>query len=345
MINLTEVLLSGVAVHYCGNKQNGEHLSLSAEPLVIKPESVDLLQKFFLSSFKHEEFFHLDGIQGENPVMQLITELFEDPGLLVEKSRDIAKYLYEQSLHPRIKSGEFYLAYFSGCIVDDELTDAIGLFKSESRDTFLKVNTRDTEFDLSFEQGINVNKLDKGCLIFNTEKDQGYLVSVVDNLNRSAEAQYWREDFLRLKPRQDAYFQTSNYLNLCKSFAVEKMPEDFQATKTDQVEMLNKSAGYFKEHTEFDFQDFTAEVLKDPEKIEAFKEYKQYYEEEFDVNLQDDFDIAKSAVKKQSKVFKSVIKLDRNFHIYVHGDRERIVKGFDPSTGLHFYQIFFEEET
>ena len=50
------------------------------------------------------------------------------------------------------------------------------------------------------------------------------------------------------------------------------------------------------------------------------------------------------AVKKQARVFKSVIKLDKNFHIYVHGNRELIEKGYDGAMGKHYYKIYFDVE-
>ncbi|MDR0687903.1 MAG: nucleoid-associated protein, partial [Prevotellaceae bacterium] len=56
------------------------------------------------------------------------------------------------------------------------------------------------------------------------------------------------------------------------------------------------------------------------------------------------FGISEAAVKRQARVLKSVIKLDKNFHIYVHGRREYITRGYDEKTGLHFYQLFFREE-
>ena len=37
-----------------------------------------------------------------------------------------------------MRSGEFYVAYFSDCVLDDEIVDAIGIFKSENKDTYLK---------------------------------------------------------------------------------------------------------------------------------------------------------------------------------------------------------------
>jgi hypothetical protein len=39
--------------------------------------------------------------------------------------------------------------------------------------------------------------------------------------------------------------------------------------------------------------------------------------------------IPESAVKKQARSIKSIIKLDKNFHIYVHGHRELIEQGVD----------------
>jgi hypothetical protein len=42
---------------------------------------------------------------------------------------------------------------------------------------------------------------------------------------------------------------------------------------------------------------------------------------------------------------RSVIKLDKNFHIYVHGGEKMIQKGYDPETGMQYYQIFFNEES
>lgn len=42
---------------------------------------------------------------------------------------------------------------------------------------------------------------------------------------------------------------------------------------------------------------------------------------------------------------RSVIKLDKNFHIYVHGGEKMIRKGYDAETGMSYYQIFFKEES
>ena len=91
-------------------------------------------------------------------------------------------------------------------------------------------------------------------------------------------------------------------------------------------------------------EEFTNEVMQAPELIDTFKDYKQQYEQEFDITIADEFNISDNAVKKQARIFKSVIKLDKNFHIYVHGSRQNIQKGYDEDTGMHFYQLFYNEE-
>ena len=70
----------------------------------------------------------------------------------------------------------------------------------------------------------------------------------------------------------------------------------------------------------------------------------QEYQLEHDMTVPDSFGISDSALKKQSRNFKSVIKLDKNFHVYVHGDTKMIKKGVDPETGMNYYQLFFNEE-
>ncbi|MCD8073303.1 MAG: nucleoid-associated protein, partial [Alistipes sp.] len=101
---------------------------------------------------------------------------------------------------------------------------------------------------------------DKGCLIFNINKDDSYVVAVVDNTNRT-EARYWIDDFLMVKQRQDEYYNTQNILSLCKNFVTKKLPTEFEVNKADQAEILNNSVKYFKENDNFDLEDFPCNVL------------------------------------------------------------------------------------
>jgi hypothetical protein len=336
-----------IAIHKVGSKATDEGVHFSQSSVKISDHISNLLIHYFFSSFKSEEYFNLFGDSGpeDNELFRIAAEIFETPGNLFGLSKTLATHLYENSSHPKIKAGEFYTVYFSDCIVDGEQVDAIGLFKSESKETYLKVMPSDENYAIGSDTGINIKKLDKGCLIFDTEKENGYLVAVIDNLSKGTEAQYWFDHFLQVRRREDLFFKTQSAIKMCKEFVTEKMPQEFELDKADQADILNKSAKFFKEKDNFDFDDFTSEIMQEPQIIESFKNHKREYESEHQLAFEDSFDISAPAVKKTSKVFKSVIKLDKNFHIYVHGNRDRIRRDYDEETGMHYYQMFFEEES
>ncbi len=83
-------------------------------------------------------------------------------------------------------------------------------------------------------------------------------------------------------------------------------------------------------------------MLQDEEVIESFGNFKSDYEQDMQVSISEDFAISEAAVKKQSRGFKSVIKLDKNFHIYVHGDRKMLEQGADEKG--KYYRLYFDEE-
>ncbi len=84
------------------------------------------------------------------------------------------------------------------------------------------------------------------------------------------------------------------------------------------------------------------EVLQDESVIESFSNFKSDYEQDMQISISEDFPINNQAVKKQQRHFKSIIKLDKNFHIYIHGDRKMIETGQDDKG--KFYRLYFEQE-
>lgn len=347
MFSFTETELREIVVHHVGNKQNDESLDISKNTLSLDETVVQLLEQYFLMPFKDDKFYQFfhDSDISQNAVYHYISQIFDTPGSFYDNSVKIAEHLYEKSEHPKIKAGELYIAYFNNCLLDDELVDAIGIFKSENHETYLKVYQKDDMLEIEYDNGININKLDKGCLVFNSEKNGGYVVSIVDTVKKSGEAQFWKDDFLQLKQRSDNYYHTQNYLDVCKGFVTDVYNEENEVEKPDQAELLNKTVKYFNEKETFNQDDFEQEVMMgESGVIQAFGDYKEKYQQDREVELDEDFEISKNAVKNEKRKFKSVLKLDKNFHVYIHGDRERIVKGFDTEKGLNFYQIFFEQE-
>lgn len=346
MIITHEISLKKVAIHKVGNKGNDENIHLSKKNLLLSTFLSDVLMKYFLTPFKSSEFFNFyhESDLSLNEGHVYASRIFDNPESLFEQSINLAKHLYEQSVHPKIKGGEFYTVYFKDCIIDGITTDAVGLFKSENKDTFLKVYPSGDSFEIESEKGVNINKLDKGCLIFNIEKENGYVVAVVDNTNKGAEAQYWIDNFLHVRPRKDEYYHTQHLLSLCKNFVTKELPQQFDVTKADQVDLLNKSVQFFKENESFSMTEFASEVIGQPAMINSFNEYRTDFQREREIDISDNFAISESAVKKQARSIKSIIKLDKNFHIYIHGHRDLIEQGVDEH-GRKFYKIYYSEES
>ncbi len=332
-----------LAIHVIGNKSEDEGYSLSKNPLPLDDEMKEILQDFFLSSFKSDEkysFYH-DSELSYNEVFGYVAKIFDDNSQFFEQSVNLTKHLYEKSNHPNIKTGEFYVVYFRDCQNDGEIVDAVGLFKSENKDTFLKVKRDGENFNIECDKGINPKKMDKGCLIFNFERENGFVVKTIDNTNR-VDAQYWTDDFLHIRQLHDKYFNTHNVMSMYKNFVTRELPQQFEVSKADQADLLNRSVKFFKENDNFEMQNFEDSVIQQPEVIQQFQQFKDTFARDNDFEIPDSFDISDSAVKKQSRAFKSVIKLDKNFHIYVHGNRNLIEQGEDEKG--KFYKVYYKEE-
>ena len=287
MVTFFEASLETVSVHHIGNQAQNEMYALSEQPLSFKDEVIpQLLMQYFLRPFeKSNEVYHLMHSGGDldlNEVHHYVTGIFDDNSQFHELSEQIAKHLYNVSNHPNIKPGELYVAHFKNVQIEGNLLEAVGIFKSENKETYLKVYPDQGGFGMYYEENaININKLDKGALIFNIEKENGYKVVVVDHTNRGQDtAAYWKDNFLQLKIRNDSFNQTSNTLGIYKNFITQKLDDEFELSKADKIDLLNKSMKYFKEKDTFDMDEFTSEVLENPQAIESFNNYKNQYEQE-----------------------------------------------------------------
>ena len=337
-------IIENCSLHLVGNKVADNGLYLSNTLLKLEDELKNTLANYFINSFISEEYYQLyhdSGIE-YNVVYGAVSQIFDNPETLYDQSVNLAKHLYDQSTHPKIKGGEFYTVYFKDCIVDGDTVDAVGLFKSENKDTFLKVLRENGNFNLESEQGINIKKLDKGCLVFNKERENGYVVAVVDNTNKGIEAQYWIDDFLHIRQRKDEYANTQNVMAMAKSFVTKELPKEFEVSKADQIDLLNKSLKFFKEKDTFDIEDFANEVIEQPEVIESFHNFKRNYESENDIVIDDTFAISNYAFKKQQRSYKRIINLDKKIQIIINGNRQNVEQGEDERG--KYYKVYYSEE-
>lgn len=330
-----------IIAHRVGNKINGESLILSDYELQPDEKMAEQLENFFLGSFKTEETFQFysDTYLVNNPVYNSVSNIFKAPIFaFIEEAENIARHLFEAAENPRIQGGELFIVYFQN---EDSEKSTIGIFKTEKRESYLKFHFGEGDFVINQDQGISLSKIDKAAIIYQTDKENGYILSVVDN-NKNGDMYYWFEDFLKVRQREDEYFHTEEFLMIFKNYITKQLPQEFEVTKIEQVDFLNKSLNFFKQKEEFKLEEFTSEVLDDPTVIESFESFKTDHEQDMQVNISENFVINYSAVKKMQKHFKGVIKLDENFQIHIQGDQKQMKKGEDENG--KFYQIYFDKE-
>jgi 37-kD nucleoid-associated bacterial protein len=345
VVDFEGVALQHLVTHHVGNKLRGESYVLSNEATSIEQGTESHLLKYFLDGLKTEEWYSFTHpLQVDmNEVYTVVKEMFAEGGNFIKLSQDIAKLLYEHTTHPKVAEGELNIAYFSGIVYNGEETDAVGIYKSETNVPYLKMNASERNFYIHHDFGFEIKAIDKACLIINTDADSGFCTLVADNARKGEEAKYWKDDFLQLKPISNEFHQTKHFLNIAKEFVANKITEEFEISKTDKIDLLNRSLEYFRNTDNFDKKEFESAVFVDPDLIDSFNKFGNQYKEDNQLELKDKFEISTAAVKKQARVFKSVLKLDGNFHVYIHGNREMIEQGIDKD-GRKFYKLYFEHE-
>ncbi len=349
MLNLYPAHIESLSIHRVGNKSRNEGIFLSAAPYPLNDEVTALLKEYFLSPFrsKEENYFHFGNEVdvGFNRLFNSCTKVFDGPASIHEVSKKIASHLFEQSQHPHIKAGEVYVTYLTDVVLDNEKVDAIGIFKSEIKHDFLQFEEKDSNLDIVLQQGVNLNKLDKGALIFNTKKEEGYKILSVDS-NRY-DTKYWLEHFLGVEALADENFFTKKYLKFCQDFAKDVVlpAED----KKEEVLFMNRAVNHFAKNDTFEESQFLNDVVENPDLIPEFKHYKVARGPKYSIEDVSSFPIANKAVSHARKTIKNTINLDTNIQIkmdFINPESaERFVeKGWDEEKQMYYYLVYFNKE-
>ena len=342
MIYTEYTKLTNCILHVVGNKSDDDGVFLSDKSIELNEETSGILQKYLLGQVLTDgycEFWHESQLE-LNEVYSFVKSIFEDNSVFEEKSTSIAKHLYACSTHQKIKSGELCVVFFKNIIVDTVTCDAVGLFKSENKDIFLRIVMDGGRSSIMSETGININKLDKAAIIFNTQAETGYWVTVIDRTNKATEAKYWTDDFLKVRPCNNSYNQTENLIAMTRSF-VSHLPED--GNKSEKALMVQRSMEAVKASS-VNMEDYALEVFKDEDVARQFSEYTRKKSEEEGLGLDDEIKISPLAVKKKQTTTLTTVKLDGNFDIRIHGGEQFIEQGYDEEKGMRYYKLYYREE-
>lgn len=349
MLNLFNAQIEVLSLHKIGNKSRNESMVLSEQPYKLNDEITPLLKEFFLKPFREKEenyfqFAHEVSL-AYNEMFICVSNIFENPSRAHENSRRITDHLFHQSNHPHIKNGEVYVVYFTNISIDNIITDAVGIFKSEIKKDFIQIQENGSHLEMLLEQGILLEKIDKGALIFNHKKEEGYKVLTIDS-NRY-DARYWLEHFLSVDAFHDENFNTKKYLKFCQEFAKDVVlpAED----KQQEVMFMNRAINHFAKNDDFEESSFLNEVIDNPDLIPEFKNYKVDKGAKYSIEDLTSFPISNSAVSEVKRKFKSVINLDTNIQIKLNFVNQEsadkfVEKGYDEEKGMFYYLVYFQKE-
>ena len=352
-IRFNSAASSGLVLAKVGHPQRDEPLQTSKEVFKIDEDDQMTLASIFLKPFKNltaHKFSHHSSL-AQHEMNSYAAAIFSSEDGLLEKGCDIAKRLYSKSNHPNIKSGDLCISLIKDIELDGEFIQGLCILKSESVVPFLSISTRDGDLELHTEQGINPEKIDKGCLILNHLETKGYYVLTFDR--SGTDSRFWVRDFLGVIPIPDSPFLTNKYANMAVAFMEKEKKEkpvaEDDTPPWDASNAARDAITYFEEKEKFNLGEFEEEVLKTPEAKAKFAEHRSQIEEEEGHKLEDSFEISKKDVNKAKKKIRSAMKLDTGVEIKLKpalaaNPGKVLEHGFDEAKKMKFIKIYFNED-
>ncbi len=348
MIKRNKAIISKFIIHKVGNKFNEATNVFSENMVTFDEDSYRLMQPFllkpFLSLTESYRFSHHADIN-LNEVNNYTSQVFKDETNFTEVSKHLVTHLYEQSNSAQIKTGDVIVVLFEGIEYREVSTRALGIFKIENKAEFFQTYLEEDSFDVFVQKGISTKKVDKGCLILDSQDDEGMTVLTVDNNNY--DAQYWINNFLNIKYAEDNNRHTQVYLEMCKDFSENVIKQEFG--NQNQSQFLAKTVDFFKENESVNIHDFKETVFEEDDRKVLFDAYKNEFEEANHLVVRNQFPISDAVVKKQKRSFKSEIKLDTNIQIKIDVDapdaaQEYLERGYDEEKKMKYYKVYYNEE-
>jgi hypothetical protein len=350
-IRFSSATTTGLVLAKIGHPQRNEPLQTSKTVFPIREQDQEALTNLFLKPFKNllgHRFSHHASLE-KNEVYQLCKTIFSGPDGLLEAGCAIAQRLYTKSNHPNIKSGDLCIAMVEGLEIEGKKVQGVCILKAETILPFMAITVHNGDLELATGQGINPEKIDKGCLVFNHSEEHGFYVLTFDRAG--AESRFWLRDFLGVQAVPDAAFLTNTYAKMAVAFLEKEAPARTADDDSPPWETKNPAAEaltYFKTQEKFDLQDFEEKVLKTPEAVAKFTEHRCKIEEETGQPLEKSFGISKKDVSKASKRVTSVMKLDTGVEIHMKptGSSPTPVmeRGFDETKKMKFIKVYFNKD-
>ena len=347
-LNFETVQIAGLVLAKIGNPSRDEPLQTSKQLFKVSDEDQDLLCPIFLKPFRNlvgQRFTHHSSLD-KNEINTSVKTIFENTDTLLKQGCEIAERLYSKSSHPNIKSGDLCISLINSIDLDGEMKRAICILKSESMTPFLSIATRDGDLQLETEQGINPEKIDKGCLIIEHLEKKGFYVLTFDRAG--SESRFWVRDFLGVRPIPDSALLSKRVAEMAVT-AVSPAGTAVDSPPWDINEPAQEALSYLRDQKQFSLQEFEENALRTEAAKSRFSEERQRLEEEEGIKLEENFNISKRDITKAKKLMKRMMKLDTGVELrlspkVVDKPEDILEKGFDEERKMNFIKVYFNED-
>lgn len=323
------------------------HFSMDPSRCLLNSGTMDLsmldtnvLKDFFIKPFasvKTEFCFSHPVDLSYNVVYQTVLKIVQN-GDFVKCSQDIYHQLQASSTQPSIKDGDVFIAKISDIIHDDTYYEGLGIFKIERKSEFIETYLdEDGNMQFAIKNGFASNKLDKACLIVFENNMPKCLI-----IDTSNDTKFWRQDFLGLIPKPNAYSQSKAAMQVFQSFVTDELSVQKEMPKDEQVGLINSWTEQVKKTNSLELDSLAKEVLADDDLTKMFSDYCKVFEEKEGLSLAGSISVDRKAVAVPKKI--RTIKLDDTVEINLIKTGNFIERGFDESRGMNYYKLFFSKE-
>lgn len=266
--------------------------------------------------------------------------MFADESHFLDDSISILKHLYSESTHPNIKSGDLWIFHVENVIVDGDMTNAIGIFKVENKEIFLKNDFSGNNFEVGYDKGITGTDLDKGCFIFNTNMETGSKILVLDRLNKN-DSVYWKDRFLTIEQIADEGFYTESFVEICTDYIKQK-----EESLMDKANFVKATSTFIENEASMNMDRFVETTLEASHEQAEFKSVVESYERENNIHFPENFMLDEEKTEKLSKKVRKTLKLGKNITLTVKDlenlDESDFVQGYDNEKGKKYMIVYYD---
>lgn len=344
MVDFTYAKVKQLVVHFVGNKAQEEGYEVAKNGLTDISEDLNrTLISIFCDGFQDDDFFHFthETSLDFNEVYTYSNNIFTDNTHFLEDTESIVKHLYSESTHPNIKSGDVWIFELEGCVVDGNFTNAIGIFKVENKEVYVKNDFSGNNFTISYDTGVTGTDLDKGCFIFNDALEEGFKVLVLSRLSKN-DSIYWKDRFLAIEKTADEKFYTESFVHICTDYIKQK--EDSLMEKASFVKATSE---YMQSSEILDVDAFTEKTIENPVQQAEFKTIVENFEQENNFRMPKEFQVDEEKAEKLSKKVRKTLKLGRNMTLTIKDlenlNEDDFVQGYDQERGRNYMIVYFDE--